>query len=236
MFAMPMACLLLMVSGQAVKYDTITDPDKLIAEADRVVSRGEISDLSGLIQAVQKLMEKTKEEDQKERLNKTLDELERFKKLESDKKFDFTNTNQEIDQNLFHQYNTLMRAIPDGKESFLACRPVILQTLNEPRNQNPFNRSIEFQLRKAIQDMDRLEQLDKDPAKRAITENILENSSGGYTRLRNGKSPNVSQLINSLRQSKADAASLFGPTSFFYFKLSNLRGSNKTGPISSSRS
>ena len=104
-----MACLLLMASGQAGKYDTITDPDKLIAEADRVVTRGEISDLSGLIQAVQKLMEKTKEEDQKERLNKTLDELERFKKLESDKKFDYSNTNQEIDQKLFHQINVSVK-------------------------------------------------------------------------------------------------------------------------------
>lgn len=67
MFAMPIACLLLMVSGQAGKYDTITDPDKLIAEADRVVARGETSDLPGLIEAVQKLMDKTKEENQKKR-------------------------------------------------------------------------------------------------------------------------------------------------------------------------
>lgn len=211
-----------MVSGQAGKYDTITDPDKLIAEADRVVTRGEISDLSGLIQAVQKLMEKTKEEDQKERLNKTLEELERFKKLASQKELDYSNTNRDIDQNLFHQLNTLDRAIHEGKNSFLACRPIMQQTLNEPRNQNPFNKSIEFKIRKALQDMDRLEQLDKDPAMRAITENILKYSSGGYTRLGNGKSPNVSQLINSLRQSKAVAANLFGPTSFLYFKLSYL--------------
>jgi hypothetical protein len=219
MFAMPMACLLLMVSGQAVKYDTITDPDKLIAEADRVVSRGEISDLSGLIQAVQKLMEKTKEEDQKERLNKTLDELERFKKLESDKKFDFTNTNQDIDQNLFHQYNTLMRAIPDGKESFLACRPVILQTLNKPRNPNLFNKSIEFEMRKALQDMDRLEQLDKDPAMRSITEDFLNASCGKFKRLNKDESANTASEIKLFKQAKGDAASLFGRGSFLYVAL-----------------
>ena len=125
MFVMPMACLLLAVSAQAGMYDNITDPDKLIAEANRVVARGETSDLSSLIQAVQKLMEKTTNEDQKERLTKTSKELNYFKQLASVKNFDYSNTNQEIDQNLFHQINTLFRAIGQGKESFLACCPVI---------------------------------------------------------------------------------------------------------------
>ena len=219
MFILPMACLLLAVSAQAGMYDNITDPDKLIAEANRVVARGETSDLSSLIQAVQKLMEKTTNEDQKERLTKTSKELNYFKQLASVKNFDYSNTNQEIDQNLFHQINTLFRAIGQGKESFLACRPVIKQTLNEPRNQNPFNRSNEFQLRKALQDMDRLEQLDKDPALRPKTENILGISSGYLSQFSPGETLDPTSLLQHLRQTKADSTNLFGSTSFFNFQI-----------------
>jgi len=148
-----------------------------------------------------------------------LDGLKRFKKLDSDKKFDYTNTNQEIDQKLFHQFNTLIRALGEGKESFLACQPVIQQTLNEPRNQNPFNQSIEFQLRKAIQDMDRLEQLDKDPALRPKTENILGVSSGYLSQFSPGEKLDPTSLLKHLRQTKADSTNLFGSTSFFNFEI-----------------
>ncbi|MFM8930423.1 MAG: hypothetical protein ACKOS8_00925 [Gemmataceae bacterium] len=154
---------------------------------------------------------------------KTLDGLKRFKKLDSDKKFDFSNTNQEIDQNLFHQFNTLDRALGEGKESFMACRQVIQQTLNEPRNQNPFNRSDEFQLRKALQDMDRLEQLDKDPALQPKIKFIFQVLCNLYSLVAPKESLNVNSVLKIISQAKAEVISLFGPSSYLNYYLTNRR-------------
>lgn len=220
MFALPMACLVLFVLGQAPAQESGAGFDTLKMKATRAVLKGDVSDVSGMINAVEKEIGNANNQNRKEELKAILGDLNYLKKNSFNGKFNYEKTKGEIDYSLIHALNDLSLVMEGGKIRYLAFREEILQKLAKPRTPHPINKALEFILQMALQDINRLAEIDKDPAGRIKTDKIFNL----FTRNQKVQgvppdAPDQTGLLKSLREGKAEVARLFGPKSHFHFIL-----------------
>ena len=219
MFTLPITCLLLMVSGQPGAYDTIESPAVLISYGEKALLAGDLNEIEKVIRPMERMLAKTNEKNQKENLKFILRNLKNFQRLENAKKDIVLSLNPEVDPDLTLAIGFAAAGVVGGKESFLDSRGVVEAALKKPFKTNPINQSYDFLLRKALVDIDRLTELEKDPAKRLEVTNLFLLLEGKY-KLEEFPQDEKNQtgfLINQ-RKAAAMAARLFGPASFICYQ------------------
>ena len=219
MFTLPLACLMLMVPGQPGGYDTIKSPAVLISYGEKALLAGDLYEIDKLIRPMERMLAETTDKNQKGELEFILTSLKNFQNLEKAKKDIVLNLNPEVDPELILAAGFAAAGVVGSKESFLDSRGVVEAALKKPFKANRINQSFEFILRKALIDIDRLTELEKDPAKRLEVTKLFLLLEGKYKAEEFPQDEkNQTGLLINLRKTAEMAAKLFGPASFVCYQ------------------
>ncbi len=220
MFTLPIACLLMMVPGQAVKVDENTDPEVLLRKADQVVVGAEEGEIKALIPIIKIAMENTADSNLKRKLQGSVWTLEKHQKALSERKIIQENTSKNRDMEIRFLSESVDRSFYSGKNGFLARRNEIEKFLMDSTSKAQVDQTCSFKFGKILADMDRLVQLNKDPVKRGETEKLFAFAAGDdlpeeLYPASLGETP----LVKKNNQMQREASRLFGPSSFIRLRL-----------------
>ena len=222
MFVIPMACLLLMVSGQTPVYDVNDNPEGLVTYALRVLHSNDSEKFPRMISEVEAVLKKDLNSYYRERFSTILEELKSQQRAVDAKESFLKNLNPEVDKDLHLLRGFVQVNMYAGMDSFLAQRPRIEKSLENSFKPTKINKSNALLLRKALNDMDRLAELKQDPFKRAEAAkffSLLENGTAA-AEIPPDEKDQTGYLIHE-RQKAEMAKRLFGTASFAHFFILN---------------
>jgi hypothetical protein len=222
MFRLPLAYLLLTVLGQAGPAASDTNPEILMRKAEQAVLRAELDEIKTLIPIIKKAIDETEDSDLTIRMQKSVWNLEKHEKALSERKIILENTVKNRDTTIPVLGASVERSLLEGKSYFLARRIEIVKLLKASTSAAQVDQMSRFLFEKVLADMDRLVQLDQDPARRAETENLFDYIAGNA----NPEEPYPSALgktplVIKEYQIQQEASRLFGPSS--YIRLRRLQ-------------
>ena len=221
MFALPLACLLMMAPGQAGKVDENTDSDALLSKVDAAVVRRDLGEIKTLIPILKKAMDKTEDPKLKRKLQSSVWELEKKQEALSERKIILENTTKNSDTTILLLMASVDRSFYAGKNGFLARRNEIENFLKvSSTSKAQVDQMGRFTFGKVLADMDRLVQLDQDPVKRAETEKLFASLAGdAWPEELYPAALGETPLVKQNKQLQWEAGRLFGPSSFIRLRI-----------------
>lgn len=218
MFTLPLACLLLTALGQAEIKDS--DTDIMLRKAEQAVIRGDLFEISSLLNKVAKAYEVAKEPEKKGKLKKVYWELKNKEQELSQKKAGLMGISGKRDKSIALIGEEVNKALYEGKNSFLALRGPIEKVLKNSTSEAPVDQMGKFALRKVLADIDTLAQLDQDPDKRADTEKLFHFMDGKIAPDQDYPAEKgETSFIKRHCFMQKEASRLFGPASFIRLRM-----------------